>query len=82
MTSSHAGIQSLTIAADRMPCGEETDRRTARQTKDNEIDIITIGTNDADEDFLKKLASRTDLSVMVAKTQLEQGINSTVKMLP
>ena len=50
--------------------------------KDREIDIITIGTEDADRIFLKELASRSDLSVMVSSDDLGSGIASTAKMLP
>ena len=42
----------------------------------------TIGTDDADRDFLGKLASKTELSVKVLSDRLKQGITSMAKMLP
>jgi hypothetical protein len=44
--------------------------------------VITIGTDDADKDFLSRLASRAELSVKVSRDQLGQSIASAVKMLP
>lgn len=77
-----AGFRVMVIVTDGKPDNKQAALRAAKQAKNNGIDIITIGTGDADEEFLKKLASRTDLNVMVPKNQLEQGITSTVKMLP
>lgn len=77
-----AGFRVMVVVTDGMPDDKEAALRAAKQAKDNRIDIITIGTDDADEEFLKKLASRTELNIMVPRNQLEQGITSTVKMLP
>jgi Mg-chelatase subunit ChlD len=77
-----AGFRVMVIVTDGMPDNAQAALEEAREAKNNRIDIITIGTDDADEEFLKKLASRTELNVMVASNQLEQGIASTVKMLP
>jgi Mg-chelatase subunit ChlD len=77
-----AGFRVMVIVTDGMPDDEQVALEEAREAKNNRIDIITIGTDDADEGFLKKLASRTDLNVMVASNQLERGITSTVNMLP
>jgi uncharacterized protein YegL len=72
----------MVIVTDGMPDNAQATLEEAQEAKNNRIDIITIGTDDANEEFLKKLASRTELNVMVASDQLEQGIASTVKMLP
>jgi len=77
-----AGFRVMVIITDGMPNNEERALRAAEQAKSNKIDIITIGTSDADEDFLKKLASKNELNVMVSESQLERGIVSTAKMLP
>lgn len=77
-----AGFRVMVIVTDGIPDDEEAVLRVAQQAKNKRIDIITIGTDDADEEFLKKLASRAELNVMVPRNQLEQGITSTVKMLP
>jgi Mg-chelatase subunit ChlD len=77
-----AGFRVMVIVTDGMPDNSQLALEEAQEAKNNRIDIITIGTDDADEEFLKKLASRTDLNVMVASNQLERGIASAVKMLP
>jgi len=77
-----AGFRVMVIVTDGMPDDEEKALKAAKQAKSNKIDIITIGTDDADEEFLKKLASKKELNVIVSNNQLEQGIVSTVKMLP
>ncbi|MEK7509418.1 MAG: vWA domain-containing protein [Patescibacteria group bacterium] len=56
--------------------------REAARMREYGIDIITIGTDDADEGFLRRIATRDDLAVMVERTQLERGVSSLVKMLP
>lgn len=77
-----AGFLVMVIITDGMPDNVQAALEEANKAKKNRIDIITIGTDDADEEFLKKLASRRELNVMIASNQLEKGISSTVKMLP
>lgn len=81
------GIRVTVLVTDGQPnVGEPTPYEAALQVanklKKNEIDIITIGTDDADEELLKKIATRTDLAKMVRREELDRGISSTVKMLP
>jgi Mg-chelatase subunit ChlD len=60
----------------------DTALEAAQEAKANGIDILSIGTDDADRDFLEKLASKTELSVKVLSDRLEQGVTSMAKMLP
>jgi Mg-chelatase subunit ChlD len=53
----------------------------AQRLKAAGTEILTIGTDDADQDFLKQLASRSDLSVKVASFELAQAINDASKLL-
>jgi len=74
----------MVIVTDGEPNGPgdpEASLRAAEKAKKDRIDIITIGTDDADREFLKKLASRTELGIKVSREQLEQGIASSAKML-
>lgn len=64
------------------PDPKEAAIRVALKMKDYGIDLITIGTDDADEGFLKRLATRTNLSVMVKREQLQRGISSAAGLLP
>jgi len=76
------GLRVMVIVTDGQPDDQNSALAAAKQAKKQGIDIITIGTDDADESFLKKLASQTDLNVMVVSNQLAQGIISTTNMLP
>jgi Mg-chelatase subunit ChlD len=80
--SDRKGYRAVVIVTDGMPDSQETALEAAQEAKANGIDILTIGTDDADRDFLAKLASKTDLSVKVSSDRLEQGVTSMAKMLP
>jgi len=75
----------IVIATDGMPNGPGepgASLNRGKSAKENGIDIIIIGTDDADRDFLKQLASRAELGVKVSREQLGLGIASTAKILP
>lgn len=72
----------MVIATDGMPDNPMTALDAARKAKKDGIDIIAIGTDDANWEFLKKLASRTELGIKVSREKFEKGITSTAKMLP
>ena len=76
------GVRAIVVVTDGLPNNRKKANAAAQEAKDREIDIITIGTEDADRIFLKELASRSDLSVMVSSDDLGSGIASTAKMLP
>ncbi|RLF38548.1 MAG: hypothetical protein DRN12_08250 [Thermoplasmata archaeon] len=80
--SDRKGYRAMVIVTDGMPDSQETASDAAREAKANGIDILTIGTDDADRDFLAKLASKTELSVKVLSDRFEEGITSMAKMLP
>jgi len=60
----------------------EATLKAADIAKSKGIEIIAIGTDDADQDLLKKIASRKDLGQKVATTEFGKAIASTAKMLP
>lgn len=79
------GTRVMVVITDGMPNGPgdpEASLKAGERAKRDGIDIITIGTDDADQEFLKKLASRTELGVKVSRKEFEKGITSTVRMLP
>lgn len=80
--SDRRGYRAMVIVTDRMPNSLDTALEAAQEAKANGIDILTIGTDDADSDFLAKLASKTELSVNVLSDSLEEGVTSMAKMLP
>ena len=73
---------AMVVITDGMPDDEGNALAAARKAKEIGIDIITVGTDDADRRFLEKLASRADLSVVVRQSELGSGIGSASKMLP
>jgi Mg-chelatase subunit ChlD len=79
------GNLSMVIVTDGMPNGPGDPQATlaaAKIAKNDGIDIITIGTDDADYAFLKQLASRSELSTKVSRDNLAKAIASASKLLP
>lgn len=72
----------MVIITDGKPDSRTNALNAALQAKRAAIDIITIGTEDADQALLRELASRADLAMAVAANQLDQGIASSARMLP
>ena len=76
------GQRTLVIVTDGIP--EEPDEvlRAAELATRGGIRILAIGTDDADWDFLRRLASEPGLALKVTAAQLEQSIASAAKLLP
>jgi Mg-chelatase subunit ChlD len=72
----------IVIATDGLPDNAEYAITAGDRAKADKIDIITIGTDDADQGFLKKLASQTHLGNKVSREAFSQAISSSVKLLP
>jgi Mg-chelatase subunit ChlD len=80
-----SGPKVIVIVTDGMPNspGDPLSSLNAGDfAKSQQIDIIAIGTDDADHTFLKKIASRSELGIKVSSEKLEQSITSSVKLLP
>jgi Mg-chelatase subunit ChlD len=78
------GTKAIVIITDGQPNAEgDPDRslRAGESAKKDRIDIITIGTDQADQQFLKKLASRADLGMKVDQENLQDTIISSVNLL-
>lgn len=73
---------AVVVVTDGMPDHVGAALKAAQKLKDRGVEVITIGTGDADVDFLKKLASRPRLAVPVAEKQLASGIVSAARLLP
>ena len=85
LLKSVSGARVMVIVTDGMPNGTgdpNASLNAGEDAKRSGIDIIAIGTDDADKGFLKRLASRTDLGVKVESKNLEKTITDTAKMLP
>jgi len=68
------GSKVIVIATDGMPDNVKSSLKEANNAKTDGIEILTIGTDDADIEFLKKLASRTELSKKVPSEMFAQAI--------
>jgi len=75
------GARIMIIATDGMPNDEEAALKAATQAKKNEIEIIALGTDDADEKFLKQIASSSSFGVKVSRNLIGKAIATTAKML-
>jgi Mg-chelatase subunit ChlD len=72
----------LVLVTDGQPDSCEAAIKAAQKAKEHQIDIIAIGTDDADQALLRTLASRTELALEVVASQLTEGIASAARMLP
>ncbi len=76
------GIRAIVIVTDGMPDNQHTALVAAKRAKSSAIDIIVIGTDDADQAFLQQIASRSDLAVKVPRTELQSGVADAARLLP
>jgi Mg-chelatase subunit ChlD len=76
-----SGTKVMVIATDGMPDNVKSSLEAAAKAIADGIDIITIGTDDADKEYLKKLASRTELSSKVTSDKFAQAISDASLLL-
>jgi Mg-chelatase subunit ChlD len=66
--------------------GQSNDNHAALEVaatlKSRSVDVICIGTDDADKDFLKRLATRSDLATHVSSKNLRSAITDASRFLP
>ncbi len=72
----------ICIVTDGMPDNPEATVSAAEKAKDMGIEIMAIGTDDADWNFLKQIVTRNELAVKVERKKFERGIGNMAKMLP
>ncbi len=80
--NSYKGSRVMVIATDGQPDNAKSSLEAANVARNNGIDIITIGTDDADKELLKKLASRIELSSKVSSEKFGQAISDASLLLP
>jgi Mg-chelatase subunit ChlD len=76
------GPRAVVIVTDGNPDNRDSAMEAAAIIKKRGVDVIAIGAGSADAEFLARLASRANLSVMVAKDSLALGISKAAKLLP
>ncbi|MGA9047412.1 MAG: vWA domain-containing protein [Dehalococcoidia bacterium] len=72
----------MVIATDGRPDKTQSALQAGQTAKNEGIDIITIGTDDADLPFLKKLATSEELANKVSNHQFGKAIASAYLLLP
>ena len=77
----YAGSRAILIATDGQPNSLENTLRAAEKAKNLGIEILVIGTDDADINFLRKLATSTKLANKVPTTQFKNAITSMADKL-
>lgn len=75
------GDRVICIVTDGFPDNAGKTLEAAEKAKGMGIDIMTIGTDDADREFLAKLASRSELSNKVERKELKAGISDMARLL-
>jgi Mg-chelatase subunit ChlD len=76
------GSRVMVIATDGQPDNVDASLKEGDAAKKNGIEIIMIGTDDAVQEFLKKLASRSELGTKVSKDMFAKAISSAHLLLP
>ncbi|MDD5605319.1 MAG: vWA domain-containing protein [Dehalococcoidales bacterium] len=74
--------QVIVIATDGRPDNKRNAIKEAEKAKADNIDMITIGTDDAEQDFLKILATRAELGSKVTREVFSQAISDASQLLP
>jgi Mg-chelatase subunit ChlD len=77
-----SGEQVICIVTDGLPDDPNLTLSIAREARNLLIDIITIGTDDADKAFLDQIATRKELSIKVERKMLRSAITNMAKLLP
>ncbi len=85
LLSGRQGARVMVIVTDGLPNGGGDPQASILAAEDARragIFIIDIGTDDANSDFLKRLASRFDLGIKINRSQLASAIVDSSRMLP
>ncbi len=85
LLSGQRGMRVIVIITDGLPNGEgdpQASIMAAEAARKDGIFIIAIGTDDANSEFLKRLASRLDLGMKIERNQLTSAIVESSHMLP
>lgn len=72
----------ICVVTDGMPNNLESALNQAKKAHKEGIDIMAIGTDDANMYFLEKLANRKELTIKVQSSEFEIGIKNMAKLLP
>ncbi len=74
-------LNAVVVVTDGQPDSHEAALKAAEPLKQRDIDILCIGTDDADRNFLAKLASRSDLAIHVRPDELRTSLGEASQLL-
>ena len=77
-----SGHRVIYLVTDGWPDDRDATFEAAAKAKRAGIEIMTLGTPPADDEFLKQLATRSELAVQVETHKLQEGIKSMANLLP
>jgi Mg-chelatase subunit ChlD len=75
-------LAAVVVVTDGQSNNNRAALKVAANLKNRGIEIICIGTDDADGDFLRQLASRSDLAAHVLPENLRSAITDASRFLP
>ena len=82
LASKFQDLAAVVIVTDGQSNDNDAALRIAAKLKNLGVEIICIGTDDADSDFLKQLATRSDLAAYVSHANLRSAITGASRFLP
>ncbi len=80
--SSRKGERIIFIVTDGYPDSPESAIHEAKIASCSGIEIMTLGTDDADLNFLNSIATKKEFSIKVNNVVFEQSIKDMAKLLP
>lgn len=81
LATSTASTRAIVIFTDGQPNDCEGTIRAAKRVAATGIDIVAIGTDDADRGLLAAIASRPDLAVPVDRQDIAHGFRQAALLL-
>jgi Mg-chelatase subunit ChlD len=75
-------LAAVVIVTDGQSNDNAAALEVAATLKSRNVDIICVGTDDADKNFLKRLATRSDLATHVSSKNLRAAITDASRFLP
>lgn len=76
------GHKAICVVTDGMPDDRPSALNAALSLQAAGVEIMAIGTDDADKSFLDQLVTSKELSVKVPRQQLQQGVANMALLLP
>ncbi len=80
--SANIGERIIFVVTDGFPDDSNSAINEAKLSRELGIDIMTLGTDDADLIFLTSIATKTEFAKKVDKQDFQQGIKDMARLLP